>query len=109
MVLLKTISTAAAKIISEQGEMATNKRPNLLIIVADGLSFLRNLPLAALSLTLFSPDLGYSDVGCYGSEIHTPNINRLAEEGVLFTDCKVIRASSFIAAPYFAALTPASL
>ena len=32
-------------------------------------------------------DLGYSDVGCYGSEIHTPNIDRLAKEGVLFTDC----------------------
>jgi arylsulfatase A len=32
-------------------------------------------------------DLGYSTVGCYGnSDIHTPNIDRLAHDGVLFTD-----------------------
>lgn len=27
-------------------------------------------------------DVGYSDFGCYGSEIETPNIDRLAEQGV---------------------------
>ncbi|KAL4971694.1 alkaline-phosphatase-like protein [Aspergillus desertorum] len=37
------------------------KRPNFLFILAD--------------------DLGFSDIGCYGSEIHTPNIDRLAAEG----------------------------
>ena len=32
-------------------------------------------------------DLGYGDVGCYGSTLNkTPNIDRLAEEGVRFTD-----------------------
>ena len=31
-------------------------------------------------------DLGYSDVGCYGSEIATPNVDRLAAEGLRFTD-----------------------
>ena len=32
-------------------------------------------------------DLGWSDVGCYGSDFHeTPNIDRLADEGVRFTD-----------------------
>ena len=30
-------------------------------------------------------DMGYSDIGCYGSEISTPNIDRLAGEGVQFT------------------------
>lgn len=30
-------------------------------------------------------DLGYSDLGCYGSEIATPNIDRLAAEGVRMT------------------------
>jgi arylsulfatase len=30
-------------------------------------------------------DMGYSDIGCYGGEIHTPNIDRLAEQGVRFT------------------------
>jgi len=30
-------------------------------------------------------DMGYSDIGCYGSEIRTPNVDRLASEGVRFT------------------------
>ncbi len=30
-------------------------------------------------------DLGYSDLGCYGGEIRTPNINALAEKGLRFT------------------------
>ena len=45
-----------------------SKKPNFLIIVAD--------------------DLGYSDIGCYGSEIETPNLDRLAKEGMIFTDCE---------------------
>ena len=44
-----------------------NGRPNIVIIMAD--------------------DLGYGDLGCFGAtQIRTPNIDRLAEEGVLFTD-----------------------
>lgn len=42
-----------------------DKRPNFIIILAD--------------------DLGYSDIGCYGSEIATPNIDRLAKDGLRFT------------------------
>ncbi len=30
-------------------------------------------------------DLGYSDIGCYGGEIQTPNLDMLAENGVRFT------------------------
>jgi arylsulfatase len=30
-------------------------------------------------------DLGWSDLGSYGSEIHTPNLDKLAEQGVRFT------------------------
>ena len=41
------------------------KRPNIVIVLAD--------------------DMGFSDIGCYGSEIHTPNLDRLAKEGVRFT------------------------
>ncbi|MCF8378735.1 MAG: arylsulfatase [Bacteroidales bacterium] len=41
------------------------ERPNIIIILAD--------------------DMGYSDLGCYGSEIPTPNIDKLAAEGILFT------------------------
>ena len=44
-------------------------------------------------------DLGFSDIGCYGSEIDTPNIDRLAREGMLFKQfynnakCTTTRAS----------------
>lgn len=34
---------------------------------------------------IYCDDLGYGDVGCYGSPIRTPNIDRLAAEGVRFT------------------------
>src|SRR5215472_6155035 len=44
---------------------AQPKRPNILIILAD--------------------DMGFSDIGCYGSEIHTPNLNQLASGGIRFT------------------------
>jgi len=37
-------------------------RPNILLILAD--------------------DLGFSDLGCYGGEIETPNLDKLAEAGV---------------------------
>lgn len=44
---------------------AADNRPNVLLIVAD--------------------DLGYADLGVYGSDIRTPNIDALAAEGMLFT------------------------
>ena len=34
---------------------------------------------------LFADDLGYSDIGCFGGEIGTPNLDGLAENGVRFT------------------------
>ncbi|MEC9093486.1 MAG: arylsulfatase [Planctomycetota bacterium] len=42
-----------------------NQKPNVLLIMVD--------------------DLGFSDLGCYGSEIRTPHLDRLAENGVRFT------------------------
>ncbi|KAF7557692.1 hypothetical protein G7Z17_g451 [Cylindrodendrum hubeiense] len=54
--------------------MASNKRPNVLIVLAD--------------------DLGFSDVGCFGGEIQTPHINRLADEGLRFTDFHTASACS---------------
>jgi arylsulfatase A-like enzyme len=59
--------------------MAEEARPNIVIIVCD--------------------DMGFSDLGCYGGEIDTPNLDRLAAGGVRFTDfhnnakCSETRAS----------------
>jgi len=43
---------------------AAARRPNIVLMLAD--------------------DLGYSDVGCYGGEIQTPNLDRLARGGMRF-------------------------
>jgi arylsulfatase len=51
------------------GSVAQDERPNILVIMAD--------------------DLGYSDLGAYGGDIRTPNIDALAREGVLFTQFHV--------------------
>ena len=41
-------------------------------------------------LLIFVDDLGYGDPGCYGgTDIQTPNMDRLAAEGVRFTDAHV--------------------
>ena len=48
-----------------QDKPAVN-RPNILFIVAD--------------------DLGYADLGCYGSQIQTPNIDKLAKAGIRFSN-----------------------
>ncbi|MFW5879585.1 MAG: sulfatase [bacterium] len=38
-------------------------------------------------IIIFADDLGYGDLGCYGSELHkTPNIDKLATNGLRFTD-----------------------
>lgn len=42
-----------------------NQQPNILLIMSD--------------------DMGYSDIGCYGSEISTPNLDDLAQNGLRFT------------------------
>lgn len=38
-------------------------------------------------LMILLDDAGWTDVGCFGSQIDTPNIDRLAAEGMTFTDC----------------------
>src|ERR1041384_3953312 len=34
---------------------------------------------------IMAADLGFSDIGCFGSEIHTPNIDALAKDGIRYT------------------------
>lgn len=54
-------------------------------------------------------DLGFAGLGCYGSSIHTPNLDRLAEEGVRFNNfhttaiCSATRASLLTGANHHAA------
>lgn len=45
-----------------------NVSPNIILILCD--------------------DMGFSDIGCYGGEIHTPNIDGLAERGIRFSQFK---------------------
>jgi len=35
---------------------------------------------------MMADDMGFSDIGCYGGEIDTPNLNRMAQQGVRFTN-----------------------
>ncbi|MDH3582683.1 MAG: arylsulfatase [Phycisphaerae bacterium] len=57
----------------------TGSRPNVVLIMCD--------------------DMGWSDIGCYGGEIRTPHLDRLAAEGMRFTQfynnakCTTTRAS----------------
>jgi arylsulfatase A-like enzyme len=51
---------------------------------------------------ILADDLGYGDIGCYGQDrIKTPNIDRLAAEGIRFTSCY---AGSTVCSPSRAAL-----
>ncbi|MEM6776268.1 MAG: sulfatase-like hydrolase/transferase [Planctomycetota bacterium] len=59
-----TVSVAVATILIATTVWATD-RPNVIVILAD--------------------DLGFSDLGCYGSEIPTPHLDRLAEDGARFS------------------------
>ena len=36
-------------------------------------------------VVIMSDDMGFSDLGCYGGEIATPNLDRLAADGLRFT------------------------
>jgi len=51
---------------TSEDNKTTEKLPNIIVILAD--------------------DLGWSDIGCYGSEVSTPNLDSLAENGLRFTN-----------------------
>ena len=63
--------SAPVPLVSAAKGRRKEKRPNILLVVVD--------------------DMGYSDLGCFGGEIRTPNIDTLARSGV--------RLTSFYAAP----------
>ena len=74
MPLLKSLVLAMASLAFASQCLAAPQRPNIVVLVAD--------------------DWGYSDVGAFGSEIATPNIDTLAREGVRFSDFHVTASCS---------------
>lgn len=58
----------------------------LLLLSALGQSALVNAQESANIVLILADDLGFSDLASYGSEIHTPSISALAEQGVSFTN-----------------------
>jgi len=65
LVLISLFHGAAGLVFAK----TTDQKPNFLLVVAD--------------------DLGWTDIGSFGSEIKTPNIDALADAGVKFTDFHV--------------------
>jgi arylsulfatase len=60
-----TVLSLSAQSPAEERKGA-DKRPNIVFVLAD--------------------DMGFSDIGCYGSEIQTPHLDELARGGLRFTD-----------------------
>jgi arylsulfatase A-like enzyme len=57
-----------------------------LCLVCAGLSSCADDPFPQPNIILImADDIGYSDIGCYGGEITTPNIDWLAQEGIRFS------------------------
>ena len=75
--LLCSLAVCGSTVAAGAGDDA--QRPNIVLIVAD--------------------DVGYSDLGCYGGEIETPHLDRLAADGIRFSEfhvnpmCVVTRTS----------------
>ncbi|HEY8505844.1 MAG TPA: sulfatase-like hydrolase/transferase [Gemmataceae bacterium] len=61
----KLVALCLAALLALAGAAPAAQRPNIVIILAD--------------------DMGFSDLGCYGGEIETPNLDRLAANGLRFT------------------------
>jgi arylsulfatase len=59
------VAATAASPAASPSSVGTGKRPNIVIILGD--------------------DLGFSDMGCFGSEIKTPNLDSLVQAGVRCT------------------------
>lgn len=65
LILLFALFPSCANCRAESPAEGRSHKPNIILIVAD--------------------DPGFSDLGCYGGEIRTPTIDRLAAEGLRFS------------------------
>ena len=65
IIFLALLITCVSSCSYEKAGQVKDERPNILLLVAD--------------------DLGYADLGCYGGDIETPNIDKLAKEGIRFS------------------------
>jgi arylsulfatase A-like enzyme len=63
--ILLLITSCKESTSEDNAQSNTENRPNIILILAD--------------------DLGFSDLGCYGGEINTPNLDQLAHNGLRFT------------------------
>lgn len=79
MISFRTIITTLILITCCSARANAEDRPNIVLIMCD--------------------DMGWSDIGCYGGEVNTPNLDQLAAEGLRFTQfynnakCTTTRAS----------------
>ncbi len=72
---MKSTLTAATLALGTVAASAQEQRPNILLINAD--------------------DIGYGDLSCYGmTRIQTPNVDRLAQNGIRFTNAHTTSATS---------------
>ena len=76
----------AATMVAAPACAQQSERPNIVLILVD--------------------DMGYSDLGCYGSEISTPNLDQLAENGLRMTQFYNTARSCPTRASLLTGLTP---
>ncbi len=66
IILFLNLFTINTYVFSQEKKLDFPKKPNVVFILAD--------------------DVGYGDIGVYGGKVPTPNIDSLAQQGMLFTD-----------------------
>ncbi len=65
LLLFVPAAQSVAQSVAQAADNSSVDRPNIIYIMSD--------------------DMGFSDIGCYGSEIETPNLDALAADGIRFT------------------------